>query len=189
MNTTDVCAISASRRSRSCTRFVSTSSIVSYQQVFGGEFEIARADLFDVGEVLARHVGQRDVEDVEVLAPNQIQQQVERALEGFEKDLERLGRDIYRSCGSANSGSPYSRATATPSTTLSAAAAAVVSRTASAVSSSPTERLSRSSSDRRMAAAPHVPLATRLAPRGRSAGPTTARGRRVARPPASVSSP
>ena len=114
MNTTDVCAISASRRSRSCTRFVSTSSIVSYQQVLGGEFEVARADLFDVGEVLARHVGQRDVEDVEVLpriryssrssGPSKVSRNTSSASGG-----------MYRSCGIANSGSPYNRATATPS--------------------------------------------------------------------------
>ena len=38
-----------------------------HQQVFGGELEIACADLLDVVEVLARHVRHRDVEDVEVL--------------------------------------------------------------------------------------------------------------------------
>ena len=52
------------------------------------------ADLLDVGQVLARHVGQRNVEDVEVLAPDQVQQQVQRALEGLEEDLQRIGRDV-----------------------------------------------------------------------------------------------
>jgi len=65
-----------------------------HQQVLGGELEIALADLLDVGQVLARHVGERDVEDVEVLAPDQVEQQVQRSLEGFEKDLERIGRDV-----------------------------------------------------------------------------------------------
>jgi hypothetical protein len=35
-----------------------------------------------------------NVEDVEVLAADQVQQQVERALERLEEDLERLGRDV-----------------------------------------------------------------------------------------------
>ena len=53
-----------------------------------------RADLLDVVQVLARHVGQRDVEDVEVLLADQVQQQVQRALEGLEEDLQRVGRDV-----------------------------------------------------------------------------------------------
>ena len=36
----------------------------------------------------------RNIEHVEILAPDQVQQQVERALEGLEKDLERLRRDV-----------------------------------------------------------------------------------------------
>ena len=65
-----------------------------HQQVVAGELEVARADLLDVGQVLPRHARQRDVEDVEVLPPDQVEQQVERALEGLEEDLERIGRDV-----------------------------------------------------------------------------------------------
>jgi hypothetical protein len=36
----------------------------------------------------------RDVEDVQVLAADQVQQQIERALEGLEEHLQRLWRDV-----------------------------------------------------------------------------------------------
>jgi hypothetical protein len=65
-----------------------------HQQVLGGQLEVVLADLIDVGQVLARDVGQRDVEDVEVLLADQVEQQVERALEGVEEDLEGIGRDV-----------------------------------------------------------------------------------------------
>src|SRR5262249_19930463 len=39
-------------------------------------------------------LGDRDVEDVEVLPPDQVEQKVERALERLEDDLERIGRDV-----------------------------------------------------------------------------------------------
>ncbi len=42
----------------------------------------------------ARDVGQRDVEDVEVLLADQVQQQVERALERLQEDLQRIRRDV-----------------------------------------------------------------------------------------------
>ena len=65
-----------------------------HQQVFGGEFEIGLANLVDVAEVLPRQPGHRDVEDVEVLLADQVEQQVQRAFERFQEDLERLGRDV-----------------------------------------------------------------------------------------------
>ena len=65
-----------------------------HQQVLGGELEVARADLVDVLQVLLGHIRQRDVEDVEVLPPDQVQQQIERAFEGLEEHLERVGRDV-----------------------------------------------------------------------------------------------
>jgi hypothetical protein len=52
------------------------------------------ADLLDVVQVLPRDVGQRNVQDVEVLLADQVQQQVQRAFEGFKKDLQRIGRDV-----------------------------------------------------------------------------------------------
>jgi hypothetical protein len=48
----------------------------------------------DVVDVLARDFGDRDVEDVEVLAADQVKQQVERPFERFEDDLERVRRDV-----------------------------------------------------------------------------------------------
>ena len=52
------------------------------------------ADLVDVGQVLPRHVGQRNVEDVEVLPADQVQQQIERSFEGLKEQLQRVGRDV-----------------------------------------------------------------------------------------------
>src|SRR5690606_17715176 len=43
---------------------------------------------------LAGDLGHRDVEDVEVLAPDQVQQQVEWALERLEDHLQRIRRDV-----------------------------------------------------------------------------------------------
>src|ERR1700743_728535 len=65
-----------------------------HQQVLAGELEVVLADLVDVVEVLARDLRQRDVEDVEVLAPDQVQQQVQRGFEGLEEDLQRGRRDV-----------------------------------------------------------------------------------------------
>jgi len=45
-------------------------------------------------QVLARDVGHRDVEDVEILLADQVQQQVERTFERFEKNLEGVRRNI-----------------------------------------------------------------------------------------------
>ena len=48
----------------------------------------------DVGDVLAGDLRDRDVEDLEVLAADQVQQQVERAFERIQDDLERIRRDV-----------------------------------------------------------------------------------------------
>ena len=58
------------------------------------EIEVGLADLLDVGQVLARHARHRNVEDVEVLAPDQVQQQIERPFEGLEEHLQRIRRDV-----------------------------------------------------------------------------------------------
>ena len=65
-----------------------------HQQIFAGELEVVAPDLFDIAEVLARHIGQRYVEDIEVLAPDQVEQQIERPLERLEKNLQRIRRDV-----------------------------------------------------------------------------------------------
>src|SRR5256885_12993074 len=65
-----------------------------HQQVLGRQLEVAAADLVDIAHVLARHVQHGNVEDVEVLLADQVQQQVQRPFEGFEEDLQRIGRDV-----------------------------------------------------------------------------------------------
>ncbi len=65
-----------------------------HQQVLGGELEVGLAHFVDVAQVLPRQPRHRDVEDVEVLLADQVEQQVERAFEGLEEDLQRLRRDV-----------------------------------------------------------------------------------------------
>jgi hypothetical protein len=65
-----------------------------HQQVFRRQLEIALADLFDIDEVLQGDLRHRDIEDIEVLPPDQVQQQIERPFKCVKKDLERIRRDI-----------------------------------------------------------------------------------------------
>ena len=58
------------------------------------QFQAQVVHQFDVVDVLARDLGDRDVENVEVLAPDQVQQQVERAFERLEDDFERVRRNV-----------------------------------------------------------------------------------------------
>ena len=69
-------------------------SIAAISRYSAASSRLVLADLLDVGQVLARHARHRDVEDVEVLLADQVEQQVERAFEGLEEDLERVGRDV-----------------------------------------------------------------------------------------------
>ena len=65
-----------------------------HHQVLAGELELHFLHQLDVLHVLARDLGDRDVEDVEVLPADQVQQQVERTFERLEEHLERLRRDV-----------------------------------------------------------------------------------------------
>ena len=65
-----------------------------HQQVFARQLELQVGHQLDVLHVLARDLGDRDVEDVEVLPADQVQQQVERTFERFEEHLQRLRRDV-----------------------------------------------------------------------------------------------
>ena len=49
---------------------------------------------FDVRHVLASDLGNRDIQDVEVLASDQVKQQVERAFECIEDYFQRIRRDV-----------------------------------------------------------------------------------------------
>jgi hypothetical protein len=65
-----------------------------HEQVFGGQLQVAAADLVHVAQVLARDIHHGDVEDVEVLLADQVEQQVQRPLEGLQEDLQRVRRDV-----------------------------------------------------------------------------------------------
>ena len=65
-----------------------------HQQVFGGQLEIAPAHQFDVLQILQRQLGHGNIEDVDVGLANEIEQQVERALERVEEYLQRVRRDV-----------------------------------------------------------------------------------------------
>ena len=66
----------------------------SHQQIFGGELELRPAHHLHVAQILARQLGHRDVEHIDVLPPDQIQQQIKRTFECFQKDLERFRRNV-----------------------------------------------------------------------------------------------
>ena len=85
---------SSSRRSRQQQARFDLGEDRGHHQVFGGELEPELMHHLDVIDVLARDLGDRDVEDVEVLPADQIEQQIERAFERFENDLERIRRDV-----------------------------------------------------------------------------------------------
>ena len=65
-----------------------------HQQVFAGELELQLLHHFDVLHVLLRDLRDRDVEDVDVLTPNQVQQEIERTLERLEEYLQRVRRYV-----------------------------------------------------------------------------------------------
>src|SRR6185503_449990 len=65
-----------------------------HQQVIGGELELRCPHHLDVFHVLARELRHRDVEDVERVAANEVEEEVQRALERVEEDRERFRRDV-----------------------------------------------------------------------------------------------
>ena len=65
-----------------------------HQQIFPRQFQLQVLHQLDVLRVLQCDFGDRDIEDVDVLSPDQIQQQIERAFKGLQENLQRLRRDI-----------------------------------------------------------------------------------------------
>jgi len=65
-----------------------------HQQIFGGKFQIAAANFIHIAEVLAGQGRHGDVKDVEVLFANQVEQKIQRALKGFQKNFQCIRRDV-----------------------------------------------------------------------------------------------
>ena len=65
-----------------------------HHEVFRGQFQPHVLHHLDVLDVLSRDVRDGYIEDVEVLSPYQVEEQVERPLEGLEDDLERIGWNV-----------------------------------------------------------------------------------------------
>ena len=65
-----------------------------HHQVLARKLELHLCHQLDVLHVLARDLGDRDVEDVEVLPTDQVQQEIERPFERFEEHLERVRRNV-----------------------------------------------------------------------------------------------
>src|SRR5699024_7082979 len=68
----------------------------------------------DVGDVLGGDLVYRDVENVEMLPPDQVQQQIQRPFEGLQNDTQRIRRDVQifrqlgqRLAGHANGGQQF----------------------------------------------------------------------------------
>jgi hypothetical protein len=68
--------------------------IAAITRYSAGQLEAQVLQHVDVVHVLAGDLGDRDVEDVQVLPADQVKQQVERSFEGLEDDLERVRRDV-----------------------------------------------------------------------------------------------
>ena len=69
-------------------------SIAAISRYSAASSRLLGAHHLDVLQVLARELRHRDVEDVDVLLADQVEQQVERALEGLQEHLQRVGRDV-----------------------------------------------------------------------------------------------
>ena len=65
-----------------------------HDQIFARQLELHILHQLDVVHVLARDVGQWNIQNIEILFANQIQEQIERPLECFKEYLECLRRDI-----------------------------------------------------------------------------------------------
>ena len=65
-----------------------------HHQVFGGQFELQFLQQRDVAHVLARDFRDGNIQDVQVLPPDQVQQQVQRALESLQEHFQRIRRNI-----------------------------------------------------------------------------------------------
>ena len=65
-----------------------------HEQILARQLELQLVHHFDVLHVLFRDFGDGDIENVDVLVANQVQKQVQRALESLEEDLQRVRRYI-----------------------------------------------------------------------------------------------
>ena len=88
-----VLAVRAGGRGSSMRDLISA-SIAAISRYSPASSSCRSAITLDVLHVLARDLGDRDVEDVEVLAADQVQQQVERAFERLQEHLQRIRRDV-----------------------------------------------------------------------------------------------
>ena len=64
-----------------------------HQQVFRRQLQIEPLHQLHVLHVLGGDLQDRQVQDVELLTPDEVEQQIQRPLEGVEKHLERIGRN------------------------------------------------------------------------------------------------
>src|SRR5690606_27275576 len=58
------------------------------------QLKVLAADLFDIGQVLTRDIRHGYVQHIEILLADQVQQKIQRTLEGFQKDFEGVRRDV-----------------------------------------------------------------------------------------------
>jgi hypothetical protein len=65
-----------------------------HEQIFAGQLELQHLHQFDIAGVLAGDLRDRNIEYVEILPPDQIQEQIERTFEGLQEHFERLRRDV-----------------------------------------------------------------------------------------------
>ena len=65
-----------------------------HHEILARQFELHATHHVDVLHVLARDLGNGNIEDVQVLPADQVQQQVERAFERLQENLQRIRRNV-----------------------------------------------------------------------------------------------
>ena len=65
-----------------------------HHEVFGGQFQAQSVHHFDVAGVLPGDLGDRNIENFEVLTADQVEQQVQRPFERIQEHFQRVGRNV-----------------------------------------------------------------------------------------------
>ena len=65
-----------------------------HRKIFGRKFQIAFADQLHIAHVLFRNDRHRNLHDVELLPSDEIQEQIQRAFEAFQKHTQCVGRNV-----------------------------------------------------------------------------------------------
>ena len=68
--------------------------VCSHHEIVGRKLKVALANELDVAHVLLGHKRHRNLHHVELLPADEIKKQIERPFKAFQKDLQRIGRNV-----------------------------------------------------------------------------------------------